>query len=116
MHKEVAYFRSDGGTGARGTASACKKTWWWACWAPLAGDGTAGISFNRRLRYSEEGPLPCIIDIASGKQGSDVKGENGFTRTQKCTNDCAGPTCTGADIHARIQANKLVWRFLSAPL
>lgn len=71
MHKEVACLGSDGGTGPQGIASTCKKTWWWVCWAPLAGGGTAGISFNRHLRYSDEGLLPCIIDITSCKQGSD---------------------------------------------
>lgn len=49
----------------------------------LLGSGTAGIRFNRCLRYSEEGLQPCIIDITSGRQGSDVKGENGFASMHK---------------------------------
>lgn len=64
----------------------------------MAGGGTAGKSFNPRLRYSEDGLLPCITDIASGEQGSDVQGENGFmnvafghTKGRMC--DCVGPLC-----------------------
>lgn len=66
-----------------GTDSACKRPDGGPVGPPLAGGGTAGISFNRHLRYSDEGLLPCIIDITSGKQGSDVQGENGFTSVQK---------------------------------
>lgn len=51
---------------------------------PLADGGTAGISFNRRLRCSEEGSPPRIIDNTSGKRGSDEQGENGFMGAQKC--------------------------------
>lgn len=50
---------------------------------PVAGRVTAGINFNHHLKYSDEGLLPCIVDIASGEQGSDVQGENGFTSVQK---------------------------------
>lgn len=64
----------------------------------MAGGGTAGKSFNPHLRYSEDGLLPCITDIASGEQGSDVQGENGFmnvafghTKGRMC--DCVGPLC-----------------------
>lgn len=82
MHKEVACRRSNDEVGPRGTI-ACKKARWWACWAPVAGRSTAGINFNHHLKYSDEGLLPCIVDIASGEQGSDVQGENGFTSVQK---------------------------------
>lgn len=64
---------------------------------PLAGGDTAGNNFNPR--YSEDGLLPCIIDIASGEQGSDVQGENGFmnvafghTKGRMC--DRVGPLCS----------------------
>lgn len=39
---------------------------------------TFGVNFDYYLRYSQEGLLPCIMDVVSRKQGNYVQGENGF--------------------------------------
>ena len=55
----------------RGTASACERRAGGSVGPPWKALLPYIISFNRCLRYSEEGLLPCIIDPVSGKQGGN---------------------------------------------
>lgn len=61
----------------RAAASACKSSGGESAWQ-------AGGSFNRCLRYSEEGPPPCVTDIARGGLWNGGQSESGCTSAKNC--------------------------------
>lgn len=75
MHKEMTCWRSN--NGPQGTAWSCKRPGVRPVGPPWQAV-TFGVNFDYYLRYSQEGLLPCIMDVVSLKQGNYVQGENGF--------------------------------------